>query len=70
MPILVTPLTESDIPGAIACIQEAFQNDPYNLWVYDDRSKVSSHAAHHEFIIICLDHNFINLYIYKVRLTE
>jgi len=40
MAIKVTLLVEADIPGAITTIQEAFANDPYNLWVYDDRSKV------------------------------
>lgn len=40
MPIQVSALEVSDIPGAIDSIQLAFANDPYNLWVYDDRSKV------------------------------
>lgn len=40
MPIVVTPLSETDIQGAITTIQLAFVEDPYNLWVYDDRSKV------------------------------
>jgi hypothetical protein len=42
MPIQVTSLTESDIQGAITTIQLAFADDPYNRWVYDDRSKVNS----------------------------
>jgi hypothetical protein len=33
-------MTEPDIPGAITAIQQAFSEDPYNLWVYNDRSKV------------------------------
>jgi hypothetical protein len=41
MPIQVTALTEPDIQGAITTIQLAFANDPYNRWVYDDRSKVN-----------------------------
>ncbi|KAH8801647.1 acyl-CoA N-acyltransferase [Xylogone sp. PMI_703] len=41
MAITVTKLTEADIPGAITAIQEAFANDPYNLWVYNDRSKLN-----------------------------
>jgi len=41
MPIQISPLTESDIPGAITAIQEAFASDPYNLWVYNDRSKLN-----------------------------
>jgi hypothetical protein len=38
--ILITPLQEKDIDGAIDTIQLAFAEDPYNLWIYDDRSKV------------------------------
>lgn len=38
--IKISPLKEEDIQGAITTIQEAFANDPYNLWVYNDRSKV------------------------------
>ena len=41
MPIQVTPLTEPDIQGAITTIQLAFADDPYNRWVYNDRSKVN-----------------------------
>ena len=41
MPIQVTALTEPDIQGAITTIQLAFADDPYNHWVYDDRSKVN-----------------------------
>lgn len=32
--ITVTPLTDPDIPGAVACIQRAFAADPYNNWVF------------------------------------
>lgn len=41
MPIQVSRMTEADIDGAIDTIQQAFANDPYNNWVYPDRSKVS-----------------------------
>ncbi|RDW94712.1 hypothetical protein BP5796_00475 [Coleophoma crateriformis] len=41
MAITISPLTEHDIPGAITAIQEAFANDPYNLWVFNDRQKLS-----------------------------
>lgn len=34
MPITVCQIAESDIPGAIHCIQDAFKNDPYNNWVF------------------------------------
>jgi len=40
MPVQVSLLTEPDIPGAISSIQEAFDGDPYNEWVYD-KSKLS-----------------------------
>ncbi|KAF2763913.1 acyl-CoA N-acyltransferase [Teratosphaeria nubilosa] len=38
MPIQVLPLTDPDIPGAITCIQRAFQNDPYNNWVFNQEA--------------------------------
>lgn len=37
MPVQVTPITESDIPGAVTCIQQAFLHDPYNNWVFSPR---------------------------------
>lgn len=40
MAIQVMRLAEADIPGAIDTIQQAFADDPYNLWVYNDRKKV------------------------------
>ena len=40
MPIQVSRMAEADIDGAIDTIQQAFANDPYNNWVYPDRSKV------------------------------
>lgn len=41
MPVIISPMREEDIDGGITTIQEAFANDPYNLWVFNDRSKVS-----------------------------
>ncbi|MCJ1415612.1 hypothetical protein MMC32_001944 [Xylographa parallela] len=41
MPVVVTPLKEADISGAIDCIQAAFAEDPYNRWVFNDRSAFS-----------------------------
>ncbi|KAF2251871.1 acetyltransferas-like protein [Trematosphaeria pertusa] len=41
MPIQVSRMTEADIDGAIDTIQQAFAEDPYNRWVYPDRSKIS-----------------------------
>ncbi|KAI1167972.1 acyl-CoA N-acyltransferase [Nemania serpens] len=35
MPIQVSSLAERDIPGAVAAIQEAFADDPYNNWVFN-----------------------------------
>jgi len=41
MTIQISRLTEADIPGAVTAIQQAFADDPYNLWVYNDRSKLN-----------------------------
>ncbi|CAL5871136.1 uncharacterized protein PFLUO_LOCUS5382 [Penicillium psychrofluorescens] len=35
MAIEVVPLTETDIPGVIEVIQQAFADDPYFKWVFD-----------------------------------
>ncbi|KAI9753180.1 MAG: hypothetical protein M4579_005295 [Chaenotheca gracillima] len=40
-PVSVSLLTEDDIPGAIDSIQEAFADDPYHHWIFDDQSKFS-----------------------------
>lgn len=40
MAIEVTRMTESDIDGAIDTIQQAFADDPYSKWIYNDGSKV------------------------------
>ncbi|KAF9736558.1 hypothetical protein PMIN04_011438 [Paraphaeosphaeria minitans] len=40
MSIQVTRMTEADIDGAIDTIQQAFADDPYNQWIYPDRSKI------------------------------
>lgn len=45
MTIKVTRMTEADIDGAIDTIQQAFADDPYNNWVYPDRSKVRQHQT-------------------------
>ena len=56
-------MTEADIDGAIDTIQQAFANDPYNNWVYPDRSKVrnplpaSTASGKHFAWIACLDGN-------------
>ncbi|KAI9838233.1 MAG: hypothetical protein M1837_002507 [Sclerophora amabilis] len=43
MAVNISPLTEADIPGAIDTIQQAFADDPYNHWVFDDRAKFDLH---------------------------
>jgi hypothetical protein len=45
MAIEISLITEADIPGAIDAIQKAFADDPYNLWVYNDRTKVSDFTS-------------------------
>lgn len=37
MPVEVTPIQSSDIGQAVHCIQVAFDDDPYNNWVFDKR---------------------------------
>ncbi|KAF2453682.1 acetyltransferase [Lineolata rhizophorae] len=41
MPIEVSRMTEADVDSAINTVQQAFADDPYNKWIYDDRSKFS-----------------------------
>ncbi|EAW10410.1 GNAT family N-acetyltransferase [Aspergillus clavatus NRRL 1] len=36
MAIDILPLTKSDIPDAVVCIQKAFADDPYFRWMFDD----------------------------------
>jgi hypothetical protein len=38
MAIEVVDLTEADIPGVIQVIQQAFADDPYFKWVFDELS--------------------------------
>lgn len=42
MPISVLPITPADIPAAVRCIQEAFDTDPYNNWVYNKTAPPAS----------------------------
>ncbi|KZL81290.1 acetyltransferase [Colletotrichum incanum] len=42
MTIHVTDLTEADIPGAVKAVQQAFNGDPYNVWVYDQSKEAST----------------------------
>ncbi|KLU83561.1 hypothetical protein MAPG_02616 [Magnaporthiopsis poae ATCC 64411] len=41
-PIRITPLGESDIPGVVTAIQTAFDDDPYNNWIFNDKSKFNT----------------------------
>ncbi|KAL5347855.1 hypothetical protein ACLOAV_007265 [Pseudogymnoascus australis] len=54
MPIVVSPMREEDIDGGIRTIQEAFANDPYNLWIYNDRSKIDLNRNRISLRIRCL----------------
>lgn len=40
MSIEIVPLALADIPGAVECVQQAFSDDPYFRWAFDDPSKV------------------------------
>jgi len=46
MALQVSLMTEADIDGAIDTIQQAFADDPYNRWIYNDRSKVRRILPH------------------------
>ncbi|KAK5167729.1 uncharacterized protein LTR77_007428 [Saxophila tyrrhenica] len=46
MPIEITPITEGDIPGAVTCIQQAFKEDPYNNWVFDQKTFSYTRNSH------------------------
>ncbi|KXJ89476.1 acyl-CoA N-acyltransferase [Microdochium bolleyi] len=35
MTITISNLTEKDIPGAVKVVQDAFEHDPYHVWVFD-----------------------------------
>jgi len=37
MPIEISPITTSDIPSVVECIQLAFDDDPYSNWAFDKR---------------------------------
>jgi hypothetical protein len=43
----VSPMKEEDIDGAIATVQQAFAEDPYNKWIYNVRENVSTHFYPH-----------------------
>jgi hypothetical protein len=38
----VSLMKEGDIRGAIATVQQAFAEDPYNKWIYNVRENVRS----------------------------
>lgn len=37
MGIVIKPITSTDIPSVVECIQVAFADDPYHLWAFDTR---------------------------------
>lgn len=45
MPIEVSPIVESDIPGAVECIQKAFKGDPYNEWVFAENFSLKRNSV-------------------------
>ena len=40
MPVKITRMVESDIEGAIDCIQKAFAQDPYFAWVFSENVRI------------------------------
>lgn len=40
MSIEIVPLSRTDIPDAVECVQRAFADDPYFRWAFDDPTKV------------------------------
>jgi hypothetical protein len=48
----VSLMKEEDIDGAIATIQQAFAEDPYNKWIYDERPKVRPQITRTPFIFL------------------
>ncbi|KAJ5095920.1 Acyl-CoA N-acyltransferase [Penicillium alfredii] len=59
MSIEIVPLAETDIPGAVECVQKAFEDDPYFCWAFDDPSQfnkqrnAASLAAHFQYGLNC-----------------
>lgn len=46
MLIEIQAITRADIPGAAECIQLAFDDDPYNNWVFDKANVRIAISAH------------------------
>lgn len=42
MSVVISPITAADIPDAVKCIQDAFDDDPYNNWVFNKTSPVAA----------------------------
>lgn len=53
MSLEVSLMKEEDIDGAIATIQQAFAEDPYNKWIYNDRSNFSPTRNHVSLTLRC-----------------
>lgn len=59
MAIEIVPLTKADIPAAVECVQNAFSDDPFFRWAFNDPSKfniqrnAASLAAHFQYGLSC-----------------
>lgn len=51
--VIVEPIRERDIDGAVSCIQRAFSDDPYKNWVFD-ASTFSATRNHASLRVRCL----------------
>ncbi|TLD29728.1 acetyltransferas-like protein [Venturia nashicola] len=49
----VSPMQEEDIDGAIATVQQAFAEDPYNRWIYNVRENFSPVRNHRSLTLRC-----------------
>lgn len=45
MPVEITRMVESDIDGAVDCIQKAFAEDPYFAWVFPENVRGYEHSS-------------------------
>lgn len=70
MPIEITPITHADIPGAIDCIQVAFDEDPYNNWVFDKRPGKFNKARNYASLKAKCDWGMNNALFYVAKDTD
>jgi len=62
-------MSEADIDGAIDTIQQAFAEDPYNKWIYPDRSKVPRPRSNPTYPTVLANIPQISLVRNRVSLT-